>query len=969
MASLAKTPAASEVNDFRPITVFGLPYRVWSSLQSRFLLAAAETWADTDLYGNRKGRQAAHMWRAVIATVEEAYDSGLPVSGITADLEKAYNTLPRWPIISAALFAGASEAVLTAWTGALSSMTRHFKVRESLSRGFVTSTGLAEGCGLSCYGMLVLDHLFHRWMACQLPSVRTMSYVDNWETMTRDSSQSIAQLEGILKFASLVDLHVDRKKTYGWSTSATVRADFRAANIPVKHFERDLGAHLAYSKQFTNCTVKTRFQALDEFWSKLLRSASPYKVKVRALRTVGWARGLHAISSAPVGNTAWLDLRRQASKALGMKKPGVNPAIVLGLLEQQLDPQFLAVLHTVRDCREFSAIQDWDAHVLPLGLGLSDQPPGTSSSILVSRLHSVGMTIGSQGFVSDQFGEFNVFTTNFTEISLRLSWAWETVVAHVVSHRQDFHGLDRVDVHSTMDFLRSIPREDQQLMRLSLAGCFFTDDMQAKKHRRQSKCKFCGEPDSLRHRYWQCAVTQKCRDEHGADVLPLLDTLPEALTLRGWALLPPSWSEWCTTLSNLPTTIPQQQCRFADGWNDVFTDGSCLFQSDAQVRVASWGAILALPCDQHWEGGVKGVLAADVLPGLIQTAFRAELFALAVVLHFAAEAQAQVRVWTDCLGVVHRMELLLSGTLRIRPSSKNGDLWQWVERSATKLGKSKIQIRKTEAHQRLCDAKTREQYWRFWNNSAVDTLACAANKARPASFWELWERLSTECRAARKLHQQVGQVHLAVAKMSVWNCPEAEAEPDEPVEPREARVFSMDYAAPSGALTAPPVAARKYGYDMVARMLAWWSKRVQPGAPSERQWLSFSQLYVDYQLTYGCPGPLRLNQQWVDAAHRKHLDVERFDFNQRSKWFRQALKQVLQEAGFTLSFSNSRPSTTVIVAYVSCAAVSWDRWCIEQVDGWMSQHLGQCARSVHTLKSLPLASRRLAMAVEPRLPR
>ena len=144
-------------------------YRCWASLHARVLLDFADLWADPGIYGNRKGYQAAHLWKDLVNQLEVAYSTGACLSGLAADIEKAYNCLPRWPIFCAALFAGTPFGVMTGWVGAVTSMKRHFKVQDSFSSGFDTSTGLAEGCALSCYGMLVLDHLFHVWLREQCP--------------------------------------------------------------------------------------------------------------------------------------------------------------------------------------------------------------------------------------------------------------------------------------------------------------------------------------------------------------------------------------------------------------------------------------------------------------------------------------------------------------------------------------------------------------------------------------------------------------------------------------------------------------------------------------------------------------------------------------------------------------------------------------------------------------------------------
>lgn len=127
---------------------------------SEILLSIANGWADQNIYGNRRGRQPASLWKRIIQAVEHAYSANEPVCGITADIEKAFNCLPRWPIMAAATFVGTPFKTLTAWAGALGSMVRHFRIRESFSAGFQTSTGLAEGCALSCYGMMILDHIW-----------------------------------------------------------------------------------------------------------------------------------------------------------------------------------------------------------------------------------------------------------------------------------------------------------------------------------------------------------------------------------------------------------------------------------------------------------------------------------------------------------------------------------------------------------------------------------------------------------------------------------------------------------------------------------------------------------------------------------------------------------------------------------------------------------------------------------------
>ena len=390
VASLAKKEGAATTNEFRPITIFSLLYRVYSSIQARMLLRWCDQWTHPDVYGNRRAHSTAHLWRTLVHDIQVAYDQNQVLSGLTADIEKCFNCLPRWPILAAALHVGAPHNVLCAWAGALAAMTRRLKVRDSYSDGFVTSTGLAEGCALSCFGMLVLDDIMHRFIHVQYPAIRVLSFVDNWDFLTWDATAAVRQLEALLAFADLTDLTVDRKKTFGWSTSPQVRADMRKAGLPVQYQAKDLGAHVGFSRQRTNRTVVDRLDSLQSFWQQLKRSKAGYRAKLRALRTVAWPRGLYAVESAPISNSTWTTQRRQAVKALQFDKAGVNPMLLLGLVESGVDPELVATIKTVSEATAHWTFGPVNCFRLPVASLIAHPLPQrwscwTGFSVLASR--------------------------------------------------------------------------------------------------------------------------------------------------------------------------------------------------------------------------------------------------------------------------------------------------------------------------------------------------------------------------------------------------------------------------------------------------------------------------------------------------------------------------------------------------------------------------------------------------------
>ena len=113
--SLEKRPGASQVHEFRPITILPTVYRIWSTIRSREMITFLSSFAPTHLFGNVKGRSSVNMWWAAQALAEQAmYDNQVAV-GVIADLQKAFNTLPRAPLFRLAVKLGIPNRILRCW--------------------------------------------------------------------------------------------------------------------------------------------------------------------------------------------------------------------------------------------------------------------------------------------------------------------------------------------------------------------------------------------------------------------------------------------------------------------------------------------------------------------------------------------------------------------------------------------------------------------------------------------------------------------------------------------------------------------------------------------------------------------------------------------------------------------------------------------------------------------------------------
>lgn len=146
VASLCKVDTPQNVNDFRPITVISHAYRLWSGLRSKQLLRAIDKVCPSFLFGNRPGCTANGLWSHVQWLIEMAFFNGSQLAGITADIQKAFNFLPREVIMQACLLLGCPGPILIAWSGALAGLQRRFQIRQSLGPAEWSVTGCPEGC-------------------------------------------------------------------------------------------------------------------------------------------------------------------------------------------------------------------------------------------------------------------------------------------------------------------------------------------------------------------------------------------------------------------------------------------------------------------------------------------------------------------------------------------------------------------------------------------------------------------------------------------------------------------------------------------------------------------------------------------------------------------------------------------------------------------------------------------------------
>ena len=312
-------------------------------------------------------------------------------------------------------------------------------------------------------------------------------FVDNLEIVSQSGNDALEGLDGLRRFAAMMDIQIDEKKTYGWSTISHHRGVIRQSSVEVKYWARDLGGHMQYGQQVTNQTVANRCAAAGPLWNRLARSLASYSQKLRACRAKSWPRCLHAIQSVHLADEHFDRLRTGVMQGIGSSKNGTSPIAHLSLVEEpKNDPQYHSILVTVMQFRQVMH-PDQAAFVFSqIALDDRQRPRPGPCSVLITRMYQIAWHWEHHTTFRDQMGlTCDIFAVSPQELSFRLEQAWQDRVRALVGARKSLQGLHFTSSSLTKKGWGKLEPKDQALLRASLNGTFFTSDYLA--HRKDSR--------------------------------------------------------------------------------------------------------------------------------------------------------------------------------------------------------------------------------------------------------------------------------------------------------------------------------------------------------------------------------------------------------------------------------------------------------------------------------------------------
>ena len=100
VALLAKVEDLQLAAHGRPMTILTSVYRMWSTCYTLKVLKQFLPWIPSTLYGSVPGRSSLDTAWALQSAIETALLQNQNLAGVTMDLSKAYNLIPRGPLKS-----------------------------------------------------------------------------------------------------------------------------------------------------------------------------------------------------------------------------------------------------------------------------------------------------------------------------------------------------------------------------------------------------------------------------------------------------------------------------------------------------------------------------------------------------------------------------------------------------------------------------------------------------------------------------------------------------------------------------------------------------------------------------------------------------------------------------------------------------------------------------------------------------
>ena len=134
--------------------------------------------------------------------IEDALVANKKIAGILLGLIKAYNAVPRIPLVDVLLAMGADETIPRAFLAAMDSMKRAVIIDGTAGEFFRTTTGIVEGCSFAVPAMLAISIWAWKILTDKIPQAQCLFFADSWSFVHQSADQLLIGLHHLAEQSS-----------------------------------------------------------------------------------------------------------------------------------------------------------------------------------------------------------------------------------------------------------------------------------------------------------------------------------------------------------------------------------------------------------------------------------------------------------------------------------------------------------------------------------------------------------------------------------------------------------------------------------------------------------------------------------------------------------------------------------------------------------------------------------------------
>ena len=752
VANIPKPDTEPTPLGMRGIALTSVLYSLWSASRYKMLKHWQATTFPDSLYGAIQKRGVIESELLFGIQLEDAKKTHNPVIALLLDKAK-YFDLCRPPLLIALMEKlGIPSTLGDTLRAFYNGMRRYTKVGKAYGDPVFPRRSILQGCSLSCLLVNCVGALATTIIHEHAPRVKTAIYLDDHKMWT--SYQDKNQIKTAWQHTDRLDKRLGNITNL--EKSNILYNDYKAAT----RFKQDLGGGFAVTTHakslghYHNMQSNRRTANQD----KRVKKAVKVSNRIERLPIPKEAKSRYIISNVMSTFTFGTCLQLPSVAALnelgsnivrtiwGRGKPNRSSAAVLSIIgDGSCDPIQYCYMHILCTMRHYfirypevraifqSAWPNHQEQIIRAKYGLISNVKYLCQemrwildheSLSFNRYNdvSLGLLSGSDSWFKGEVmrGTRMMALSKLQQrkdfVNLQRRWVHIDRDTTCNAIEKAVKGKNNKAVQNALEMLEPFSRREKAILKSLTAGATMTGDRLAASGFGSNLCPLCKEQElTLDHVALECPCLKNSRDKLPNEVKDILHYDPIA---RQHGIFVEDQTS--TQIRNYHNSIGFDILDTINGRTStnglVFTDGACTNQANPATRSAAAGCWIE---DTNTSHGLP-------LPGLNQTAVRAEMWAIALALRCT---EGNITICTDNKYVSDHLQYVIDGVIDIKELD-NFDLWEIICKECVARSGTITSVIKVKAHVEESECVTGWDFRAKVGNDAADEAATKAAKSR-----------------------------------------------------------------------------------------------------------------------------------------------------------------------------------------------------------------------------------------------